>query len=223
MCPSVSDVRSGQGSRSPVLSRPHWFSAAPRGQPARPAPPPPRTRAHSQPPQRPGSCRRQECDRLRTAGTGTRGCPTAPGRGAHGTRGRGGRPAFALGALGVPAAPSRDPSCGRAHQAPPAAAAAQRLRGAGDPSWAGGCQPSSPATRRHGRRRPDAGQARGACSRPAPGPQGALLSAQSGERPLPTPGPPADAKAPTPGPARAAGQAASAMGAPGGAGQREAE
>lgn len=86
----MSDVRSGRGSRSPVLSRPHWFAAAPRGQPL-PVPPPAQDlsalraasafslllKTGAQQRARVGQARR-------TPGvcTGTRGCRTARRRGA---------------------------------------------------------------------------------------------------------------------------------------------
>lgn len=83
-------MRSGRGSRSPVLSRPHWFAAAPRGQPL-PVPPPAQDlsalraasafslllKTGAQQRARVGQARR-------TPGvcTGTRGCRTARRRGA---------------------------------------------------------------------------------------------------------------------------------------------
>lgn len=138
VCPSVTDTRSGRGSLSgPVLSGPHWLAAALQGQPL-PVPPPPGTSAlraasalrllletGAQQPTRAGPT-------SRTPGfwTGTGGCRTTARRGGRGAAGRGGLPASALGALGVPAVRSAEPSCGRAHQGPFAAAAAQRRPGA---------------------------------------------------------------------------------------------
>lgn len=191
----MSDVRSGRGSRSPVLSRPHWFAAAPRGQPL-PVPPPAQDlsalraasafslllKTGAQQRARVGQARR-------TPGvcTGTRGCRTARRRGARGAAGRGGLPALALGVLGIQAAPSGDPSCGRAHQAPLAAAAAQGApeRGA-HRSW--GSEPRGQLQNLQtgdSAPRVDAGrhgEARGAWSRPAPSPGVCQPVARTAER-----------------------------------------
>ena len=135
--PSVSDVRPGRGRRSPVLSRSHWFAAAPRGQ-SPPVPPPHRPGPElAGPPRSSVSCSRlersswtQRGQARRTPGVsaGTQGCRTALRLGSGRPRGT---PGLSPRCTGVWRCRAGTPRCGRTHHSPrSAAAAAQGCPGA---------------------------------------------------------------------------------------------
>lgn len=191
----MSDVRSGRGSRSPVLSRPHWFAAAPRGQPL-PVPPPAQDlsalraasafslllKTGAQQRARVGQARR-------TPGvcTGTRGCRTARRRGAAAPQDAEDSPP----SPSVYSASRRRPAGTRVaaaltrHLSPPLQPRGAPERGA---HWSWGSEPRGQLQNLQtgdSAPRVDAGrhgEARGAWSRPAPSPGVCQPVARTAER-----------------------------------------
>lgn len=188
-------MRSGRGSRSPVLPRPHWFAAAPRGQPL-PVPPPAQDlsalraasafslllKTGAQQRARVGQARR-------TPGvcTGTRGCRTARRRGAAAPQDAEDSPP----SPSVYSASRRRPAGTRVaaalirHLSPPLQPRGAPERGA-HPSW--GSEPRGQLQNLQtgdSVPRVDAGrhgEARGAWSRPAPSPGVCQPVARTAER-----------------------------------------